>query len=159
MPDGDPAGTPATTDPGNGDGGKTFTQEDLDRIVGERLAREREKFGDYDDLKSKATRFDEFEASQKTELERVTTERDTLKTQADSTAQENLRLRVATAKQLPGEMIDRLRGTTKEELEADADALLKLIPPASSGFDGGPRGRPDQPTSMDDAIRRAAGRG
>ena len=33
---------------------KTFTQEDLDRIVQQRLAREREKYADYDSLKAKA---------------------------------------------------------------------------------------------------------
>ncbi|KAA8750146.1 DUF4355 domain-containing protein [Paenibacillus sp. UASWS1643] len=31
---------------------KTFTQEDMDRTVTERLARERKKYGDYDDLKA-----------------------------------------------------------------------------------------------------------
>lgn len=34
--------------------GKTFTQEDVDRIVGERLTREKSKFADYDDLKEVA---------------------------------------------------------------------------------------------------------
>ncbi len=33
---------------------QTFTQADLDRVVTERLTREREKFKDYDDLKAKA---------------------------------------------------------------------------------------------------------
>lgn len=35
-------------------GERTFTQEDVDRIVEERLARERKKFADYDDLKAEA---------------------------------------------------------------------------------------------------------
>lgn len=34
--------------------GQTFTQADVDRIVQERVARERSKFPDYDELKSKA---------------------------------------------------------------------------------------------------------
>lgn len=33
---------------------KTFTQADLDRIVADRVSRERAKFADYDELKSKA---------------------------------------------------------------------------------------------------------
>ena len=33
---------------------QTFTQADVDRIVRERVKREREKFADYDDLKAKA---------------------------------------------------------------------------------------------------------
>ena len=33
---------------------KTFTQSELDQIIGERLKREREKYPDYDALKEKA---------------------------------------------------------------------------------------------------------
>lgn len=40
---------------GNGqDQDKTFTQADVDRLIRERVQRERAKFSDYDDLKSKA---------------------------------------------------------------------------------------------------------
>lgn len=46
---------------------KTFTQEDVDRIVGERIKREREKYADYDDLKAKANANDET----KSELEQL----------------------------------------------------------------------------------------
>lgn len=45
-----------TTPPASGDEAKveTFTQADVDRIVRERVQRERAKYGDYDDLKAKA---------------------------------------------------------------------------------------------------------
>ena len=36
------------------DGGQTFTQADVDRIVQERVAREKAKYPDYDELKAKA---------------------------------------------------------------------------------------------------------
>lgn len=52
-----------TDEGGQGDGsqpGKTFTQEDLDRIVGERLARERSSKVDYDDLKEVAELVQQF---------------------------------------------------------------------------------------------------
>jgi len=54
-----------------------------------------------------------------------------------------LRFQVAAAKSLPSELIPRLRGDSQEELEADADELLKLVAPPTKpvgGFDGGPRG-------------------
>lgn len=51
--------------------GRTFTQEELDRVVGDRLARERQKYGDYDALKQKAGRLDQLEESQRTELEKA----------------------------------------------------------------------------------------
>jgi hypothetical protein len=47
------------------------SQEDLDRVIGDRLARERAKFGDYDDLKAKAAKFDEVDAASKTELQKL----------------------------------------------------------------------------------------
>lgn len=47
------------------------SQEDLDRKLGERLARERSKYADYDDLKAKAAKFDEADAASKTELQKL----------------------------------------------------------------------------------------
>ena len=136
---------------------KTFTQEELDRIVGERVSREKSK---YADVEEKARKFDELQEASKTDLERITGERDTFKTTAESAAAENLRLRVALAKGLPSELIDRLRGSNKEELEADADELLKLVKPQGhTSFDGG-KGRESgaPPVGMNDLLRRAAGR-
>ncbi len=58
---------------GSGTQPKTFTQEQVDKIVQERLKRAKgEKPADYDELKAKAARLDEIEDAQKTELERIT---------------------------------------------------------------------------------------
>lgn len=51
--------------------GTTFTQADLDRIVQERLARQKAQFKDYDELKERASKYDEIEAANKTELEKA----------------------------------------------------------------------------------------
>ena len=59
------------------DGGSTSgftppaTQQDLNRIITERVNRERAKFGDYEDLKGKAAKFDALEASNLTESEKT----------------------------------------------------------------------------------------
>jgi hypothetical protein len=37
---------------------KTFTQEELDKIVADRIAREKKKFADYDDIKTKASEYE-----------------------------------------------------------------------------------------------------
>jgi hypothetical protein len=70
---GEPNNDPPKGDPPKGTppAERTFSQADLDRIVQERVARERQKFSDYEDLKGKAAKFDEFEQAQKTELERA----------------------------------------------------------------------------------------
>jgi len=64
---GDPGDSGA---PPSGDASKTFTQEELDRIVGDRLARERSKLGDLDEIRRKAEEFDRLAEERKTELEK-----------------------------------------------------------------------------------------
>ena len=52
---------------------RTFTQEQVDNIVRERLARAKATPpADYEELKAKAARLDEIEDAQKSELERIT---------------------------------------------------------------------------------------
>lgn len=70
--------TTATTEGGTGQqatSGETFTppasQADLDRIIQDRVARERNKFADYDDLKAKATEYDQFKESSKSEQQKA----------------------------------------------------------------------------------------
>ena len=50
---------------------KTFSQADVDAIVGDRLARQKQQYGDYDDLKKKAKKQDEADEASKTEVERL----------------------------------------------------------------------------------------
>lgn len=52
------------------DGGKTFTQAELDRVVKERLEWERGKYSDYDDLKAAAKKLKDLETSQLSETEK-----------------------------------------------------------------------------------------
>ena len=47
------------------------TQQDLNRIITDRVNRERAKFGDYEDLKGRAAKFDALEASNLTESEKT----------------------------------------------------------------------------------------
>lgn len=78
MDDKQQANAPATqnapiTQSGGGEqpaaqSGKTFTQEQLEAIITERLARERSKYADYDALKNKAQ---EIEDAKKSEIERA----------------------------------------------------------------------------------------
>ena len=69
-------------DAGLGDGVKTFNQAEVDRLLGERASRERAKFSDYADLKAKATKYQEYEDAQKSELEREREARVTAETTA-----------------------------------------------------------------------------
>ena len=75
------------------------------------------------------------EESQKTEAQKLADARTAAEKVATDSQAEAMRLRVALAKSLPADMADRLRGSTKEELEADADALLKLFKASPSTGD------------------------
>jgi hypothetical protein len=155
MAEGDASTGAGTT----AEAGKTFTQEQLDRIIQDRLAKERQKYEgvDLDDLKGKAQKLAELEASQQTAAEKLQGERDQAKQEAATAAAENLRFRVALEKKLPADLIDRLQGGTKEEMSADADKLLELVSPTPS-LDGGVRQQAPT-TDMDALIRRNAGVG
>jgi hypothetical protein len=139
---GDAAGT--TTPPAGG--GSAFapitSQADLDRNIGDRLARQRAQFGDVDALKAKAAKFDELEAASKTELQRLQEAAAADKARGDKAEAALLRHEVAVAKGIPAELADRLAGKTREEMEADADKLLGVIGNGQGGQGGGDPLRP-----------------
>lgn len=69
---------------------KMFTQDEVNKLMGALRKENREKYADYDDLKAKASKFDEIEQKSKSELERATeratkaeTELKQLKTKAE----------------------------------------------------------------------------
>ena len=103
---------------------KTFTQDELNAIVGERLKRESAKYADYEDLKAKAQKFDEYTESQKTELEKANEKTASLEAELTSLKKANevreMREKVAKEKGVP---VDLLTGDTEEECAAFADKL------------------------------------
>lgn len=62
----------------------------------------------------------------KTELQRATERAEKAERAAEAAATKALRLEVATSKGLSPALAARLQGATQEELEADADELLKI---------------------------------
>lgn len=115
-PDAPPAFTPITS------------QEDLDRILGRRLGQERAKYSGFDDLKAKADKYDDLENSKKSTEQRLTDELGTLRKENEELRLDRLRSDVARDKGLPAKYAGRLKGTTREELEADADDIAEDFP-------------------------------
>ena len=66
------------------EGQKTFTQAELDSIVADRLKRERAKYEGFEELKSKAAKFDELEETRKSELQKATERAEKLQGELDS---------------------------------------------------------------------------
>lgn len=98
------------------------SQEDLDRIIQARVARERKNIPtDYDELKAKAQKFAEWEEANKTEAQKTADRLAAIERENAELKSGKLRAEVAAAKGVPSAL---LTGSTQEELEAAADALL-----------------------------------
>jgi hypothetical protein len=84
---------------GGADGGTEFkpitSQDELNRALADRLARERAKYADYKDVKAKADRLDQIEAANKTEAEKVAERIAALEADNQRIQTESLRLRIA----------------------------------------------------------------
>lgn len=100
------------------------SQEDLDKVLGERLTRERAKFADYKAVKAKAAKLDEIEQANLTELEKANGRVTTAETERDTAKAEAMRLRIAVQHGISLEDADLfLTGTTEETLTAQAQRL------------------------------------
>ena len=99
------------------------SQADFDTAIQARLARERAKFADYDDVKAAAGRLTEIENANKTESERQLERTAELERENAELKSAKTRSDVAASKGVPAEL---LSGSTQEELEASADLLNKF---------------------------------
>jgi hypothetical protein len=97
------------------------SQEELNAIVEKRLARERAKYSNFDEIKAKAEKFDEVEESKKSDLDKLTGKLTKAEERALKAERALLVSEVAREKGVP---VALLTGSTKEELEAAADALI-----------------------------------
>lgn len=98
------------------------SQEDFDKAIQARIARERAKIPtDYEELKAAKAELDKIRESQKTEAEKVQERLDAAEKRAVELELKATRAEVAAAKGVPVEL---LSGGTQEELEASADALI-----------------------------------
>ena len=119
---------------------RTFTQSELDAIVGERLKRDRQKYADYDALKEKADKFDQMEEASKSELQKAVERSDALQKELDSIKEANMvrdiREKVAEETGVPANL---LTARTEEECREQAEAIVAYAKP--SGYpqvrDGG----------------------
>lgn len=108
---------------------KTFSQEQVNTLLAAERRTAAEKFTDYDTLKSKAEQFDAAEQASQTELQRVTAESETLKTQlAAYQLKEQVTGWAADIVKDSAIPASVLRGSTKEELEAHFTELQALTP-------------------------------
>lgn len=74
-----------------------------------------------------ANKWREYETSQKTDYERLADELATAKAEASEASTKLLKHEIAAQRGIPADALTLLHGSTREELETAADALLALI--------------------------------
>lgn len=97
------------------------SQEEFDKAIQARIARERAKFADYEQVKSDAAELAKIRESQKTAEQKQAEELAKAQATIAELTTARVRAEVAAAKGVPAAL---LTGSTQEELEAAADALI-----------------------------------
>ena len=124
------------------------TQEELDRIIGERLKRERDatekKYADFETLKEKAARYEEIEKKDFAGQIKTLTEKlsaadaniSELTARANKAENSMLKAKIAHENGVPLELAGRLVGETEEDIRKDAETFAsfftKSAPPLRS---------------------------
>lgn len=144
---------------------KTFTQEELNSIVSERLNKEKDKFSaQISQLEAKNTEYESTIANIKSQIQALNDELATKKQEIDEKdktlrnyAAQAVKVRIANELGLPYELAQRLSGETEEEIRKDADtirSMLGKIAPAQPL-----RQTESQPTNpIDDALKDLSAR-
>lgn len=109
---------------------KTFSQDELNAIVNDRLKREREKYAGFDALKEKAERLDQLEEASKSEIQKMTEKADRLQAELDDIKHaesiRQIRAKVAKETGIPENL---LTGETEEDCAAQAEAIKAFAKP------------------------------
>ena len=118
------------------------TQEELDRIIGERLKRERDatekKYADFETLKEKAARYNEIEklSAKDAELASSNSTISELTARANKAENSMLKAKIAHENGVPLELAGRLVGETEEDIRKDVETFAsfftKSAPPLRS---------------------------
>lgn len=110
---------------------RTFSQAEVDAIVGDRLKRERTKYADYDALKEKADRLDAIEEANKTELQRATERVTALQTELDGLKHaESLRQMRESVSNETGVPISLITADNEEDARKQAQSIIEFARPA-----------------------------
>lgn len=100
------------------------SQEQLTKLIGDRINKVKSQFADYDDLKTKASQLDALSEASQTETEKATKRATKAETERDSARAEALRLRIAVEHNISLEDADLfLTCTDEESLRAQAKRL------------------------------------
>lgn len=143
------------------------TQEQLDAVISDRLARQREtlekKFSDYlspDDFKNKSESLTEQIAELGKQLEEANTKIsafDASIAEKDATIKkyetDSVKRKVLASMDMPYELADRLAGETEEDIRKDAEILQKFVGKKTSAHGYNPEPRRTESSSAEDSLK------
>ena len=107
---------------------KTFTQEEVDALIKKRLARVKSDApADYEELKSKAQKFDELQEANKTEEQKATEQLEQLKSDiAKRDTLDKQRALKAQVSKETGVPVDLISGANEEEMKEFAEKVAQF---------------------------------
>ena len=148
------------------DKGKTLTQTEVDKIVADRIARERKKFADYDDLKKAAAKLKQIEDANKSEHEKLNDQLTAAQVELQRYRVAEIRRAAASTAGLDPELAEFITAADEEEAKAQAEKLAERFKATaasssrqSADFKQGARTSPAPTRSRDDLLRNLAGYG
>ena len=109
---------------------KTFTQDELNNILSDRIKREREKYSGYEELKEKAAKLDQIEEASKSEIqmtEKASKLEAELKQMKKAESIREMRAKVSQETGIPANL---LTGETEEDCQAQAEAIKAFAKPS-----------------------------
>lgn len=114
------------------------TQEEFDAAIKARLSREKEKYADYDELKSLVEDLKKENVDLKSTIEAnrqskadADKQLEEMQNQISNYETASLRTRVALQYGLPYDLADRLQGTDEDSFKEDAERLAGFMKPVS----------------------------
>ena len=138
---------------------KTFTQAEMDAIIGERLKRERDKYADYEELKTKAAAYDEAAEAAKSDLEKAVERAEKAEAELSEIKAERKRAeqvaKAAAEHGVDAELLSRMSGDVEENaafLKAQADAQPKYGTVHDGGEVNPPAGKKSTAALFADAV-------
>lgn len=134
---------PNGTNAGDEQHERTFTQAEVNEMMGKVRRETREKFSDYDDLKAKAEKFDESQQAAKSDLEKALERAAKAESEAEelrkATERAQMLSRVSEETSVPASL---LKGDTEEDVREYASQLLEFAKKSSYPTDKGKGGSP-----------------
>lgn len=151
MAEQDPKQEPQGTEP------KTFTQEEVNEMMGKVRRETRERFADYDDLAKKAKAYDEAHEAAKTELEKAqeaaAKANEELSALRAEKARSDLAAKVSAATGVPAALIT---GNDEESMTASANAIAAFAKTATTAAPVDKGGAAKSQPQSEESIRSMA---